>query len=218
MAKKNLDDDVPFAVAQGNSTAIKVLGSVCVGLLLSNLTIGAFAVKQYARKEKTPEPIIFEVDTAAHKIVKVEQGNLGATKQSLLRSVSLREYVFNRETINHIDEVDRWKKVRMMSNKTVWGQFQTIMDPEVNKDSVLSNKKFKRKIEVITDYPISTQGVDNIHRVEFYATDFIGDERFPQQRYVAVIQYRSGDAFVSFEDRFINIDGLNIVRYEIYGA
>ncbi|CAM2943176.1 type IV secretion system protein [Vibrio ordalii] len=214
-SKPNLDD-VPFVVAKGNSTSITVMGVCLVVLLLSNVFFAVVAAKQYQRKEKTPEPIIFEVDTSAHKIVRVEKGNLGATKQSLLRSVTLRDYVFDRETINHIDEKDRWKKIRLMSNKKVWGEFQTLMNPEINKNSVILNNKLKRKIEVITDYPLDHK--QNIHRVEFYATDFIDDERFPPQRYVAVIQYDTGDAFVSYEDRFINIDGLKIVRYEIYGA
>lgn len=209
-------DDVPYAVAKGNSAAVTALTVVAIILVISNVFFAAIAAKEFQRKEKTPEPIIFEVDTSAHKIVRVEKGNLGATKQSLLRSVTLRDYVFDRETINHIDEGDRWKKIRLMSNRKVWADFQALMDPEINKQSVLLNKKFKRKVEIITDYPIDHN--QNIHRVEFYATDFINDERFPPQRYVAVIQYSVSDAFVSYQDRFINIDGLMVVRYEIYGA
>lgn len=207
-------DDVPFAVASGNKTALTILGIVCV---ITTLTSVAFAVawsKEYARKEKTPEPIIFEVDKAAHKVVRVEKGDLGQTQTSLLRSVAFREYVEQRETLNHIDEVDRWKKVKLLSSKSVWKDFYNVMNPEINDASPFANKRFKRKIEIITDYPISSK----IHRVEYYATDFINDEQYPTQRYVAVIKYGSSDAFVSYEDRFINIGGLIVTNYEIYEA
>lgn len=216
MAKKDLDD-VPFAVASGNRTALIVLGVVCFVLLLSNIAFATIAAVQYKKKEKTPEPIIFEVEKAEHKIVRIERGDLGASKESLLRSVALREYVEWRETINHLDEKQRWRKVKLMSSPSLFKDFYNVMNPEVNKDSVLTNTKYTRKIEIITDYSIST-GNRNIHRVEFYATDTLDGESFPTQRYVAIIQYESGDSLVSYKDRFINIDGLRIVRYEINGA
>lgn len=211
---KSSQEDVPFAVASSNATAIKVMAFVIVVLLLSLVGTGFFAAQQYARKEKTPEPIIFEVDKAAHKVVRVEKGTLNADQNSLLLSVSLRDYVFNRETINHIDEKDRWRKIRLMSSRSVWNDFQTVMNPEINKNSVLLNNDLERKIEVFTDYPIS----NNVHRVEFYVTDIIDGETYPAQRFVAVFKYSKGDAFVSFDDRFVNIEGLKITNYKIYGA
>ena len=218
-SKDQQKEDVPFAVAKGNSAAISVLAFICVTLLLTNIGTAVIAAKQFARKEKTPEPIIYEVDKTAQKIVRVERGDqssLGQTKQSLLRSFTLRNYVFDRETVNHIDEKDRYRKVRLMSGRNVWNDFQNLMNPEVNENSVLKNKKFKREIEVITDYPIHAQ--KNVHRIEYYLTDTIDGEELPTQRFVAVIQYDVSEAYVRHQDRFINIDGIKIVRYEIYEA
>ncbi|MUK92551.1 hypothetical protein GNP80_08860 [Aliivibrio fischeri] len=215
MADKN-KDDIPFVVSSTQKTTITVLAVVLGVMTLLFVLASAMAVTQYAKKEKTPEPIIFEVDKTAHKIVRVEQGNLNATKQSLLRSVALREYVFNRETINHIDEKERWKHVRLMSSKSVYKDFQLVMNPELNEKSPFANKSFERRIEIITDYPIDK--AKNIHRVEYYLTDKVKDNTYPTQRFVAVIQYGISDSYVSWNDRFINIDGLVIKRYEIYGA
>ena len=206
--------DVPFAVASGNRVALIAMTVICIFLLLGNVVLATAWAVQYARKEKTPEPIIFEVNKAALKVVRVEKGNLGETKQSLLRSVSLRNYVSWRETLNHIDENDRWKKVRLMSSRDTYRVFFNMMNPDVNKRSPYANKAYNRKIEIITDYPIS----DGVHRVEFYATDTISGETHPSKRFVAVIRYQSSDAFVSYDDRFINIDGLLITRYDIHEA
>lgn len=208
--------DVPYMIAKGNSNAVKALVFVCVLLTLSNIVFAGFAAQQYARKEKTPEPIIYEVDKTAQKIVQVERGNLAASKQSLLRSLTLRNYVLDRETVNHIDEKERFRKVRLMSGKRVWNEFQTLMNPEINENSVLKNKKFKREIEIITDYPLPSQ--NNVHQVEYYLTDTIDGERLPTQRFVAIIQYDMSTAQVRHQDRFINIDGVTIVNYKIYGA
>lgn len=213
MANNNTND-VPYAVASGNRTALIILG-ILAGLM--TLTAIAFATawaKEYSRKEKTPEPIIYEVDKTAHKIVRVEKGDLGQTKESLLRSVAFRDYVQWRETINHIDEKDRWKKVKLMSNNSVYKNFFNLMNPKVNPNSVFANKKFTRRIEIINDYPIST----NVHRVEFYSTDTIDGEVYPTQRFVAVFKYSTSEAYVSYEDRFINISGVKVINYQIREA
>lgn len=217
MAKNKSPEEIPFAIASGNKTALITLSVVCVFLLLACFALGAIAAKQYVRKEKTPEPIIFEVSKAEHKVVQIERGDLGATQQSLLRAVSLREYVEWREIINHIDEKERWKKVRLMSGDKVFKHFYNQMNPDINKDSVVNNKKYTRKIEIINDYPIPS-GSKNVHRIEFYAVDSLDGEEFPRQRYAAVIQYDVSDAFVSYKDRFINIAGLKVINYQIIGA
>jgi len=214
--EKNTSDDIPFIIKSMQQTTVIALSIISVSLCFAFIGLAFFTAELYVQKEKTPEPIIFEVDKTAHKIIRVEKGNLNVTKQSLLRSITLREYVFNRETINHIDEKIRWKKIKLMSNKNVNTDFQTMMNPKINAKSPFANKDFKRRIEIITDYPLDKN--NNVHRVEYYLTDTIGDDVLPTQRFVAVIQYDISDAHISWSDRFINIDGIVIVRYEIYGA
>lgn len=209
------NDDIPFVVKVTQKTTIIVLAISLFLMVMLFVTSSVIAGFLFIKKEKVPEPIIFEVDTTAHKIVRVEKGSLNADKESLLRQVTLRNYVLNRETINHIDEKDRWEKVRLISSKSVYLKFYNLMNPDVNKSSPFANNDFDRRIKIISDYPLPNSG--NAHRIEFYVMDTIKHEVYPEQRFVAVIQYEVGEEFaIEYEDRFNNILGLTVTKYNIY--
>lgn len=203
--------DVPYAVATGNKTALVVLGIVCVMSVFLTISFAFLWSVEYAKKQKSPEPMIYEVDRITHQVVRIERGELNKDKASLLRSSTLRNYVIWRESINHMDEVDFWGKVRLLSSNNVFDDFRNLMDPSVNPDSLYANEDFERKIEIITDYPIS----EDTHRVEYDVIDTYKGEEGKPRRYVAVMTYDNSNTRVIYNKRFINIDGLLITRYDI---
>lgn len=203
--------DVPYAIATGNKNAITAISVLAFLLMLSNIFFAWRWSVEYAKKEKVPEPIIFEVDKASHQIVKIERGGLNRDERSVIRSFGLRGYVINRETINHIDDMARWKDIKLKSSKEVFDRFNVVMNPDINPESIYLDKSFTRAVEIITEYPIDAY----THRVEFYITDAInGEEKIPQ-RYVAVISYDNSQTRVLFEDQYINLDGLRVTGYSI---
>jgi type IV secretory pathway component VirB8 len=208
--KKN-KHDIPFDVFQWSKVTIISLSVVCVLLLLTVIGLGAITAKLYQKKEKTPEPILYQVDKAQNLVVQIERGKLTLQQSALLRSVTMRDYVFNRETINHLDEQDRWKKVKLMSSSSIWKEFSNVMNPEINKESPLLNKDFNRNIEIVFDYPIDS----HTYRVEFNITDSIIDDNHKPRRFVAIMNYELSDSYVSYKDKFINLDGIVITKYQI---
>lgn len=217
MSKKNkTSGDIPYDVFTTSRTVITCLTIICVVLTLTSIGLGLVSAKLYSAKEKVPTPIFYEVKEESKHIVRIEQGVMAEDKQSLLRSKTFRDYVFNRETVNHIDDVARWGEVKVLSSRWVWDEFTKLVDPNVNKNSPLKNLDFEREIEIVTDYPL--KGSSDVYRVEFIIKDSVGGKSLLPQRHVAVIEYDASKAFVSYSDRYVNIDGITIVNYQIYRA
>jgi len=211
--------DIPFVVKSTQKTTITALAVVCVFLVLALIGSLTFGVVQFTKKEKVPEPIFYEVSKIENKIVRVQRGNLSADKLSLLRDLSMRTYVTMRETINHSDDKGRWEKIRLSSSNDVYKDFFNLMNPEVNKDSIFSNKDFTRKVIVTDDYPIgSSVGGARIpiHRVEFDVIDTVSGEELPPQSFTAIIRYQILDDYsAKHKDRHDNILGLRVTSYQI---
>lgn len=203
--------DVPYAVATGNKNAITAISVLAFSLMLSNIFFAWIWSVEYAKKEKIPEPIIFEVDKASHQIVRIERGGLNRDERSVIRSFGLRGYVIDRETINHVDDMVRWQNVKLKSSGRVFEEFNNIMNPDINPESIYLDKNFTRSVEIITEYPIDR----NTHRIEFYITDAIKGEEKPPQRYVAVIKYDNSQTRVLYKNQYLNLDGLRVTGYSI---
>lgn len=211
---KKKGNDLPFDVFQWSKYIITVLAGLLL-LAVAALFLGAKSyMALYKQKEKVPTPIVYQVDEQSKMVVRIEEGDLLHTKRELLRSSTMRQYVLNRETINHLDEADRWGKVKIMSSKSVWTSFANTMSVQKNPDSPMKNPDYIRKIEIITDYPI--KGVGNVHRVEFLVSESVKGKEFPPRRFVAVIEFDSSNAQIVYEDRFLNIDGIEVISYDIY--
>lgn len=208
-------EDLPFDVWQTSKTAIIALSVVCVFFLISLLVLGAYTAMLYAQKQKV-EAIFYQVDTAARHIVRIEHNNRDTDQVALVRSHTLREYVLNREVVNHIDEKDRYKRVKLASSNKVYQEFYRLIDKKTNPDSLVFQKDVTRAIDIITDYPISSSNPGQfVHRIEFETTDTVRGKKLPKQRWVAVIEYVKSDKYVSYSDRYLNLAGIEVVNYRI---
>lgn len=211
---ENKEIEIPYNVFMSNLLLFKTV--LFIGCLLAGLIVFFASTTAYyfKKKEKTPEPIIFEIKNKGQSIVQIDRGQELLSTGSLLRSMTMRNYVFDRESINHINDKTRFERIQLMSSKNVWNLFQSTVNPEINPNSPLLNMSFTREIEQITDFPLPSQ--TNVHRVEFYIIDKINGRVVEKTEYVSVIQYDASNAKVKYEDRFLNIEGIEIIDYQIY--
>lgn len=208
-------EGLPFDVWNTSKTAIVSLSVVCIILLIVTLAFMGLSAKLYAQKQKV-ETIFYQVDTAARHIVRIEHNNRDTNQVALVRSHTLREYVLNREVVNHINEKTRFKKVKLASSSKVYQEFYKLIDKKTNPDSLVFKKDVTRAIDIITDYPITSSRPGlGVHRIEFETTDTVRGKKLPTQRWVAVIEYVKSDKYVSYSDRYINLAGIEIVNYRI---
>nr|AKN37592.1 Inner membrane protein forms channel for type IVsecretion of T-DNA complex, VirB8 [Vibrio sp. FF_291] len=215
MSDKNYrGDQLPYDVWFSQRRTILILG-ICLSVALIILALSLAGNAYLWRLKKEPMPIFYSFDDAAKKVVKIEVFNseLTATQSELQKEWAFRNYVLDREIVNHIDERARFERVKLMSNSDVWQKFIQQIDPKLNKDSVFSDERFRRQIEVTHSYPV--RGVKNVWRVEFLVKDEFRGKTAPERAMFAIVQFREVESKVSYEDRFLNLTGLEIIDYQI---
>lgn len=211
-----MKEDLPYDVWYSSRRTILILGITLVLCMGLTVFFAVVAAMNYQTSQKV-EPIFYEVKSKEKQIVRVEQGQMDVTKSQLLRSFSMRQYLKSREVVNHIDETERFKRVRAMSSDNVWRDFRNSADPRINKNSIFSDDDFTREIEITADMPLKSKGAYGLYRVEFTTTDkdqgeLIGDQ---PRRWVALIEYDVSNAYIKHGDRYLNIDGVKIVSYQV---
>jgi len=167
------------------------------------------------REKREPIPIFFAIDEANKQVVKIErmEGLKTIQQSKLLKEWAFNQYILNREIVNHMDEKERFREVRLMSNDKVWTEFQNNVDPRINPESVIADKRFIRQVEIDNAFPVV--GVKNVWRVEFTAKDTFKDRSQTPLKMFAIIQYREVESKVSYEDRFLNLSGLEVISYQL---
>ena len=95
-------------------------------------------------KQKQPYLVFFS--NADTNFVRVEQANYDIrSDEALLKSI-IATYLINRETINRIDDIERYEKVRFQSSPEVWNMFEKIVKQE---NSIYSSNEVYRNINII---------------------------------------------------------------------
>ena len=95
-------------------------------------------------KQKQPYLVFFS--NADTNFVRVEQANYDIrSDEALLKSI-IATYLINRETINRIDDIERYEKVRFQSSPEVWNMFEKIVKQE---NSIYSSNEVYRNIKII---------------------------------------------------------------------
>jgi type IV secretory pathway component VirB8 len=51
--------------------------------------------------------------------------------------------------------------------------------------------------------------------VEYNVIDSFNGVDKPARRYVAIIRYDLSDSFVRYDDRFLNLDGIQVTRFDV---
>lgn len=115
---------------------------LALSLIIIMLVIGFIMLLPL--KQKQPYLVFFS--NADTNFVRVEQANYDIrSDEALLKSI-IATYLINRETINRIDDIERYEKVRFQSSPEVWNMFEKIVKQE---NSIYSSNEVYRNIKII---------------------------------------------------------------------
>ncbi len=130
-------------------------------------------------------------------------------KTALIR-FAIREYVLDKETIDHLTEQDRFVRVANMSSDKVFDDFKKRY---ASSAKVFKNKK--RKITVELDTPYANDFNQQVHTVDIksIATDEQGNEVVSYQQ--AMVSYKFNQQKAKLDDLIHNPLGIEIISYSI---
>ncbi|WP_053827374.1 VirB8/TrbF family protein, partial [Helicobacter heilmannii] len=136
LAAQNLDLNSVFRVERRNSAlAYKLV------VLLSFISLALIvALIVLLPLKKTEHHFIdFANQDKHYAIIQKADGNL-ASNEALVRSL-VGQYVLDRESINHIDDQERYEVVRLQSNPQVWQVFESLV---ASKNSIYTAQQLTR--------------------------------------------------------------------------
>lgn len=158
-------------------------------------------------KEKKPYLVFFS-DTQSN-FVRVEQANYNIRADEALLKGIITSYVLKRETINRIDDIQRYEEIRMQSSSKVWTTFSGLVSQP---NSIYATKGIFREIKIINSSILS----DTVATVDFTATTInqgTGEKSF--KRYRASLQYDFQNVELNFDSLPKNPTGFIINEYAL---
>lgn len=164
---------------------------LALSLIIIMLVIGFIMLLPL--KQKQPYLVFFS--NADTNFVRVEQANYDIrSDEALLKSI-IATYLINRETINRIDDIERYEKVRYQSSQDVWNMFEKIVKQE---NSIYSSKEVYRNIKII-NLSILDRKIANI--------DFISEITQNNNKKSITKRYRATLAY-DFINQELNFDSV----------
>lgn len=95
---------------------------------------------------KETKPYLVMFSNAESNFVKIAEANLDIRSDiGLLKSI-ISGYVQNRESINRIDDIQRYELIRVQSDRSVWEAFQNLVK---SKNSVYTTSNLYRAVKII---------------------------------------------------------------------
>lgn len=188
-----------------NIKSYMFLWILTLSLIIVFLVIGYFILLPLKQKE----PYLVFFSNADTNFVRVEQANYNIrADEALLKSI-IATYLLNRETINRIDDIERYEKVRQQSSKEVWGIFEKIVKQD---GSIYSSKDVYRNIKIINLSILS----NNVANIDFVSTTRAGiSNKSLMKRYRATIGYDFVNQELSFESVPENPSGFLVKGYAL---
>ncbi|WP_297195233.1 type IV secretion system protein [uncultured Campylobacter sp.] len=158
-------------------------------------------------KEKKPYLVFFS-DTQSN-FVRVEPANIDIRADEALLKGIISSYVLKRETINRIDDVQRYEEIRMQSSSKVWTTFNALV---AQTNSIYSTTGIYREIKIINSSILSA----NVATVDFVArviSDSSGEQSY--KRYRASLQYDFKNQELNFDSLPKNPTGFTVSEYAL---
>lgn len=188
-----------------NIKAIMFLWILILSVIVILLIVGFFILLPLKQKE----PYLVFFSNADTNFVRVEQGNYNIrADEALLKSI-IATYLLNRETINRIDDIERYEKIRLQSSKEVWEVFETIVKQE---GSIYQEKDLYRNIKIINLSILSK----NVANIDFITETKNGNSNKTMlKRYRATLQYDFINQELSFDSVPENPSGFIVTGYAL---
>lgn len=160
-------------------------------------------------KEKQPYLVFFS--EPATNFVRVEPANYDIRADEALLKGIIAGYVKKRETINRVDDIERYEEVRMQSNSKVWQTFNALV---TQNNSIYSSKNIYRDIRIINSSVLS----ENVATVDFVANiiyEGAGEAKKEFKRYRATLKYDFIAQEINFDSLPSNPTGFVINEYAL---
>ncbi|BEG56844.1 virB8 family protein [Helicobacter sp. NHP21005] len=208
LAAQNLDLNSVFRVERRNSAlAYKLV------VLLSFISLALIvALIMLLPLKKTEHHFIdFANQDKHYAIIQKADGNL-ASNEALVRSL-VGQYVLDRESINHIDDQERYEVVRLQSNPQVWQVFESLV---ASKNSIYTAQQLTRDIHIINISLLKQSKEQNIAQVQIVAKLFRAGSPLTEKRYNIVLSF-SFKPLPAFDTAMMpkNPTGFEVTRYSV---
>lgn len=193
-----------FALERNIKQYMFVLNIIFACIII--LLIILFAVLLPLKQEK---PYLVFFSDAQTNFVKVEPANMDIRSDEALLKGIIAGYVLKRETINRIDDIQRYDEVRIQSKPSVWNTFRTLV---AQNNSIYSMKGIFREIRIINSSILSK----NVATVDFTATvinEATGEKSF--KRYRATLNYDFTQQELNFKSLPKNPTGFIVNEYAL---
>lgn len=193
-----------FALERNIKQYMFVLNIIFACIII--LLIILFAVLLPLKQEK---PYLVFFSDAQTNFVKVEPANMDIRSDEALLKGIIAGYVLKRETINRIDDIQRYDEVRIQSKASVWNTFKTLV---TQNNSIYSMKGIFREIRIINSSILSK----NVATVDFTATvinEATGEKSF--KRYRATLNYDFTQQELNFKSLPKNPTGFIVNEYAL---
>ena len=157
---------------------------------------------------KTTEWVIYEFSSTNNTFVRIAKAGDDLTANEALISMMMRKYVMDRETINHVDEQDRYASVMAQSADQVATYFRSVYGGD---HSPLNISGFTRAVLITRDSRLG----EGMHQVEFQTTDAVDDKRPDVRYWVASMVYTWKAQKARVDALSMNPAGLVISQYSL---
>lgn len=164
---------------------------------------------------KKPENYLVSFDQAKNTFVRIKSINSDVSAMKNLMELQSRQYVKLRETIDLESENERFQEVVLMSNEDVADQFANLMSPKNKKSPLYKYKENNLVREVNIIHSFNMEPLPNAWQVEWQQvirekdTGVVVDKSEFVTKIAAVLEDKS----ISYDDRFINVNGFSVTQY-----
>ncbi|EAI8054130.1 type IV secretion system protein [Campylobacter upsaliensis] len=193
-----------FALERNMKQYLFVLNIVFAGIII--LLIILFIILLPLKEEK---PYLVFFSDSQNNFVRIEPANFNIrTDEALLKGI-IAGYVIKRETINRIDDIERYEEIRNQSNSKVWNTFSSLVSQG---NSIYSTRGIYRDIKIINSSILSK----NIATVDFTATiihEVTAEKNF--KRYRATLNYDFTQQTLNFDSLPKNPTGFIVNEYAL---
>lgn len=160
---------------------------------------------------KETKPYLVFFSDSQNNFVRVEPANYDIRADEALLKGILAGYVLKRETINRINDIERYEEIRTQSNSKVWNTFNALVSQA---NSIYSNKGIYREIKIINSSILSS----SVATVDFTATiinEGAGKAEKLFKRYRATLNYAFTEQELNFDSLPNNPTGFIVNEYAL---
>nr|WP_298689477.1 type IV secretion system protein [uncultured Dongia sp.] len=195
------------------AAANRVLMSYSIIVTIAFVIAAATIWSLFPLKTIVPQFVYFS--DKREQIVTVEPGRVSKDTADLLIEKQLKQLVQYRETINCIDEGDRYAWIQRVTDLQTFVAFKSMMDPNANAKSPIKSycqNNMAREVYISAVYP-NNYGA-GIWTVDFVTTDRKVDEVIDRKDRIATIEFTISPLDTSPDRADENPIGMTVTGYQ----